>query len=83
MNGGSSVLIKNRENGIIINLNEDEWVKNINELLENKDFREKLAKKASLTIKEEFLWDKLVYRFINIYKQTKEKIRRNNRCLKK
>ncbi len=83
LNGGSSVLIKNRENGIIINLNEDEWVKNINELLENKDFRENLAKKASLTIKEEFLWDKLVYRFINIYKQTKEKIRRNNRCLKK
>lgn len=73
LNGGSSVLIKNKENGIIANLNIDEWIKDINKLLEDNSLRKHIGEQASLTIKEKFLWNKLVYKFIDIYKQTKEK----------
>lgn len=66
VNGGSSTLIKNNINGIILNnFNEDIWYQNIIKLLENEELALGISKEASKTIKSYFTWEKIAYDFFN------------------
>ena len=70
MNGGSNMMIKNNDNGIVINDFEvDKWSKAIKELVHNKELCKKLGDQAHNTIVEHFTWDKLVDRFVESYKK--------------
>lgn len=63
LNGGSSMLIKNYVNGFIEDMNVNNWIKVIN--------TEKVAKignNARQIIRDQFTWDVLSEKFINIYK---------------
>lgn len=64
LNGGSSMLIKNGENGFIEDMNVDKWIKKIN----IKEC-EKIGENATKTIRNQFTWDSLSEKFINIYKK--------------
>lgn len=68
-NGGSSVLINNNKNGFIESLNIERWKNIIINNINNTDVR----KNAKATIDNEFTWDKLSDKFIEVYKQTIEK----------
>ena len=67
-NGGSSTLIKDGQNGYICDeLNEEKWSKKINEII-SYDNRN-ISQNASLRI-EEFTWDNLVNKFIEVYEKS-------------
>lgn len=66
LNGGSSVLIENDKNGYICEVdNIDKWKNSIRDILENNG--NKLSKNANLTIKDNFTWENLAYKFIKEY----------------
>lgn len=69
MTAGAEVLIKNNEDGIIINeeLNENHWAQKIQEIIENFDALKEMSHKASLKIRNNFVWDKACDRFLKIY----------------
>lgn len=70
VNGGSNMMIKNYENGIVINDFEvDKWTMAIKEVVNNKDLCMKLGEQAHKTIVEHYTWDKLVARFWLAYKK--------------
>ncbi|MDR1136084.1 MAG: glycosyltransferase family 4 protein [Clostridiales Family XIII bacterium] len=67
-NGGSDILITNGENGIVIDSFDcDEWVDAIWELLHNQSKRELISTNANKTVREEFTWDVMAEKFIDIY----------------
>lgn len=69
LNGGSSTLIQNRKNGIICELYKTEdWKKEINYLVENKEFKRNIIENAYNTIIDKYTWDKLSDDFIENYK---------------
>ncbi len=71
-NGGSNTIIENGKNGFIYNLNEEENViQKILKLLQDEKYRKEIGENASITIKEKFLWSKLVEKFLNEYKKIK------------
>ncbi|MBS5858112.1 MAG: glycosyltransferase [Clostridia bacterium] len=68
LNGGSSVLIKDGQNGYICGLdNIEEWKKSIKCILENKE--NYLSINATKTIEDNFVWGKLVYKFTKEYEE--------------
>ena len=68
LNGGSSMLIKNGETGMICSLDDiDEWVNSILKILDNKSLKEEISKKCIKQIIEKFTWDKLADKFSEIY----------------
>lgn len=63
-NGGSSVLIKNKENGCIVkNESVSEWKKVIEDIIYDREYRLKLSRNAKETIKNNYMWDNLVEEF--------------------
>ena len=69
INGGSSTIIKNGVNGVIIDeFDKNAWTNSIKYLLTNDESRRKMSISASETITNSFLWDKLADDFIEIYK---------------
>lgn len=67
-NGGSDMLIKNNENGIIINhFNVDEWEEAINKVLLLGSGVKTIITNAKDTIENGFTWDNLVDKFLEIY----------------
>lgn len=75
LNGGSSTLIKNEENGFICKLDEiEKWEGYIDNLLKDKTFYNKISKNAKSCIENHFTWDKLADEFIKIY----EKVEKSN-----
>lgn len=69
-NGGSSMLIKNGENGFVIpESQEDKWVDTILKVERNKALKEQMGESAHNTILNYFTWDKLADDFINSYKK--------------
>lgn len=69
VNGGSDMLIHNGDNGYIIdNLNVDDWANKILSIFENKAELERIGNNANKTITDFFTWDKLVKKFVSIYK---------------
>jgi len=69
-NGGSCTLIKNRVNGIIIDVFEvNKWGDTVLELFNNEELCETISKNSELTIKNEYLWDKIakkILKYLNI-----------------
>lgn len=68
-NGGSSVLIKNSQNGYIEEVNIDKWTKIILENINNKE----VGIKAKQTVQQEYVWDVLSDKFIKAYEEVIEK----------
>lgn len=71
MNGGSSVLIENGKDGFIEDLDIDKWTNVINENLENKI----IGSNARRKIIENFTWDKLSDKFIEVYQKEIEQFK--------
>ena len=69
-NGGSDMLINNNENGIIVDkFDVVEWRDSIKCLLNDSVKRDKITKNAKIKIENEFTWDALVDKFINVYEK--------------
>lgn len=70
--GGVLSIIKDKENGILINSrNSKQIVENVNMLLDNDILRKKLGDNAYKTVVETFTWDKIASQFENIYRKFK------------
>ena len=70
LNGGSSTIISDNEDGIIIHgFDESEWVQKTAELVSDKTRLAKMKEKAERKIKEHFLWDEIADRFIEVYRK--------------
>lgn len=68
LNGGSSTLIKNEKNGMICDLNDlNEWIEAIMKCLNNEIYMESISKNAQQFVKNNFTWDKIVDKFIEVY----------------
>lgn len=69
MTAGAEVLINNNIDGAIIKegLDEQKWIDKINELFNNPDSLKKMGEKASLKIKEYFIWDQACLNFLKAY----------------
>lgn len=69
-NGGSSMLINNNESGIIIdNFEVNEWKDIIQKVLRDDIFKKRMIANAKTKIENEFTWDALVEKFIEVYKK--------------
>ena len=69
-NGGSDMLIDNNENGVIINkFDIKEWKTEVLEILNDTKRKERITKKAKLRIENEYTWDALADKFIDVYKK--------------
>lgn len=65
VNGGSTTLIKNNVNGIIMEeFSVDEWAYKIIELLNNDEHRNMIKKNAFNTIETQFTWEKICSKFL-------------------
>lgn len=65
LNGGSSTLIENNKNGIIIdNFDADEWANNILRLITTNTFSKSISSSAISTINNNFKWNKIAEKFI-------------------
>jgi glycosyltransferase involved in cell wall biosynthesis len=70
--GGVLSVIKDKENGFLINSrNSKQIVEVVNMLLENDDLREKIGENAYRSVVENYTWDKIASQFENIYKKFK------------
>lgn len=68
-NGGSSVLINNDYNGVIIDkFDEIKWSEKILEILNDPYNLNRISKNAKKTIEEKFTWDKISERFLENYR---------------
>jgi len=69
-NGGSVTLIKQGENGFVMDgFVVNEWMEKIEELLSDKTKCKEMSQTAQRTIKEKYLWNRLADRFIETYQQ--------------
>ena len=69
INGGSSTIIKNGINGMIIDkFDMNSWTNSIKLLLNSDELKIKIGESAKRTIINNFLWNKLVDNFIKTYK---------------
>ncbi|GKX67464.1 glycosyltransferase family 4 protein [Inconstantimicrobium mannanitabidum] len=70
LNGGSSTLIENKANGVIIDkFNVDIWAKEILNICFDKKYSDSLRMNSKCTVENNFLWDKVSKRFIEeVYK---------------
>lgn len=67
-NGGSSTLIENNINGVIVDsFDVNIWADNIERLLLEDDKLKNMSEIAQKTIHEKYLWDRIVDRFIYAY----------------
>lgn len=67
-NGGSSTLIKNGENGLIIDeMVPERWADAIVDLINNQERTKSIKAIARKTIQESFTWDRIAKVFVSIY----------------
>ena len=68
--GGSSLLIKNKDNGYVLNLNDkNEWANAIENILDNNDpINEKIVYNKKL-IMENYLWSVIAKKFLKEYQK--------------
>ncbi|WP_195515297.1 glycosyltransferase family 4 protein [Paraclostridium bifermentans] len=66
-NGGSDILINNRVNGFIEELDCNKWSQAIIELLDNNEKRRKIGQIANETITDNYTWDSVVESIIKAY----------------
>lgn len=73
LNGGSDILIKNRGTGYIIDeFSERCWAEKIIEILDNPIHSREVGTRARQYIEENFTWDTLADKFLNVYKKRLE-----------
>lgn len=73
LNGGAASVIRNGENGVIIDAFEKKrWVNTILELAFDKERLEEMKKAGKNTIEEQFTWDSIAKKFIEYYKMAGE-----------
>ncbi|MBN1363694.1 MAG: glycosyltransferase family 4 protein [Syntrophaceae bacterium] len=78
MNGGSSTLIKDKNTGIICDLNNlNSWCEAIINLLNNQKLRDEISVNSSRLIKENYTWDALSDKFLKVYESTFSKSNEN------
>lgn len=66
INGGSTTLIENKVNGIIMSgFIEEEWTNEILKLVNDDKYRNNISKNATKTIVEEFTWEMICNKFMN------------------
>lgn len=66
INGGSTTLIENGLNGIMMNgFVEEEWSNEILKLVNNDEYRNKISENATKTILEGFTWKMICNKFMN------------------
>lgn len=70
MNGGSSVLIQDGQNGFIADLEEGKWVQTILSAARDRERLHEMSLKANAEIRDSFTWDKLADRFLEIYEKS-------------
>ncbi|SEQ36553.1 glycosyltransferase family 4 protein [Butyrivibrio sp. TB] len=69
VNGGSSELISDGENGIICNsFSTDEWLDKVTELVKDKDKLYSIKANASKTIHDSYTWDSIAEKFERAYR---------------
>lgn len=75
-NGGSCTLIRDDENGFILDeMDPDKWADKILTLLDKPEHLAEVARKASDTIANKYTWDALAPRFLELYNRRLEKNR--------
>lgn len=68
-NGGSTTLIQNNKNGMILKrFCSDEWSQQIIRILDNDKLREAMSENAMKTIKQKYTWERISSRFIDYIK---------------
>lgn len=73
-NGGSSTLIRDKENGFVLkDLDPEQWAKVISDCIEHPDRIKTITENASKTIQESYTWDSLADIFIEEYQKTLKK----------
>ena len=71
INGGSMTLIKDKDTGIICDLNDvNSWCESIMNLFKDQNLRDKISVNASKLIKENYTWDALSDKFVAVYEST-------------
>lgn len=71
LNGGSSTIVENEVDGIICDLQKEQWVEYILKLLKNEEYRKTISKNCQNKILNNYTWDKLVDKFIKCYQERK------------
>lgn len=70
LNGGSSTLIKNGENGYVLDTFDlRTWTEKIAQLIENGEDRNTMGKKAAETVKQGYTWDVMAEKFEQVYRE--------------
>lgn len=69
LNGGSSTLITNEENGFVCSLDINEWSNSILKLLNDKKLKNRIINNSINKIRTEYTWDNLSDKFIEVYKK--------------
>lgn len=70
LNGGSSLLIQNRETGYLCNLrNKEDWMKKIQHILEDEEETAHMREKGKALIRQQFVWAKLAPEFMAFYQK--------------
>lgn len=65
INGGSTTLIENGKNGIIMEgFSEEEWCREILKLIEDNEYRERISNNANNMIVNNFTWEKITEKFL-------------------
>lgn len=68
-NGGSSTLM-NKDNGIVIDsMDINEWAKEVTRILTDENRCRKIGENAHKTIAENYTWDALADKFLNVYEK--------------
>ena len=71
-NGGASVLLRNGENGYMLEgFDPAVWEEKILQIAGNRELYEKMKKDAHDTVEQHFLWDKLADRFLAGYEEAR------------
>jgi glycosyltransferase involved in cell wall biosynthesis len=73
INGGSDVLIRHRENGMVVDGHDiKKWMEAISEVLNDSEFASGLGASARDTICRHFTWERLAGSFVDAYQQVNE-----------
>lgn len=60
-------IVEHGRNGMVVEPNVKDVVKNLIDLIENPDMAKKLGENARISIRENFLWSKVVKQFMDLY----------------
>lgn len=78
MNGGASMLIEDDKNGYILeNFDLETWAQKLEDILRDRDKRERMGQSAREKILRDFTWEQIAEKFETVYRQAVEEFERN------